>query len=78
MRTTVEILKDLQYVRGQNRALYQQLEAMGSTLDDTMQAVVLAYAVNPVQAASIHLRILANDTKNREFTQEYIAVQKCE
>ncbi len=75
-RAAGEILRRIQQVRNQSRHLYEQMEAMGNSLDPTVQTVVLAYAVDADAAAALHLKILLNDTKNKEYTQEYIALQR--
>lgn len=72
-RTTAEILRDIQEVRGLNRILYQQLEAIGNLLDDTVQTVALAYVFNPLKAKELHTRISANDEKILQLTRELCA-----
>ncbi len=74
-RTTEEIMADLIEVRSWNKAIYEEMENIEPVKwseDRTMEIVRRAYLKNPDRASQLHLRILANDVKNLEFTRELI------
>ncbi len=72
-------MAELLTIRSWNKALYEEMEEIEPAPvfeDRTMEIVRRAYLKNPDKAASLHLRILANDVKNMELTRELIAAYR--
>ncbi len=75
-RTAQEIEADIITVRAWNRAIYQaveEIEPESMYEDRTMEIIRRGYLKNPDKTASLHSRILANDRKIAEYTEELIA-----
>ncbi len=78
-RTAHEIEADILEVRDWNRAIYQAIEEIEPEpmyQDRTMEIIRRGYLKNPEKTASLHARILANDRKNNEYTEELIALHR--